>query len=291
MQIRALAPWYGSKRTLAPRVIELLGPHRVYWEPFCGSMAVLLAKPPVAYESVNDLHADLINLALVLQDERTGQELYGRAARTLFHEDLLKVAKARLMEREIDPAIPDVERAYWYLVFSWMSLNGVSGTPLNHTGTFAVRYSAKGGNGATRWRSTVASIPWWHERLIGVQILHRDGFTLLEAIDDADGTSIYVDPPYVTKGAKYVHDFCATDHQRLADLLGRFRKARVVVSYYDHPSLKPLYSAPKWTWVRCSVAKSMVNYGRRDSGGRVDAPEVLIVNHAVSVSQGGLFDE
>ncbi len=290
MQIKAIAPWFGSKRTLAPRVIELLGRHRVYWEPFCGSMAVLLAKPPATYESVNDLHADLINLARVLQNERTGQELYARASRTLFHEDLLPLAKQHLLECEIDPAVPNTDRAYWYLVFSWMSLNGVSGTPLNHTGTFAVRYSANGGNGAIRWRSTVASMPWWHERLVGVQILHRDAFAILEQIDDAAGTAIYIDPPYVTKGAKYVHDFRAADHQRLADLLDRFHQARVVVSYYDHPSLEPMYAAPRWTWVRCSVAKSMVNGGRRDSGGRVDAPEVLIVNHAVSDSQGGLFD-
>lgn len=45
MKITALAPWYGSKRTLAPRIVEQLGEHRAYWEPFCGSCAVLFAKP------------------------------------------------------------------------------------------------------------------------------------------------------------------------------------------------------------------------------------------------------
>lgn len=43
--ITAIAPWFGSKRTLAPRIVAELGSHRAYWEPFCGSMAVLLAKP------------------------------------------------------------------------------------------------------------------------------------------------------------------------------------------------------------------------------------------------------
>ena len=42
MKVTALAPWFGGKRTLAPKVIELLGEHRTYVEPFCGSMAVLL---------------------------------------------------------------------------------------------------------------------------------------------------------------------------------------------------------------------------------------------------------
>jgi len=63
MKIKAIAPWFGGKRNLAPRIVELLGKHRVYWEPFCGSMAVLMAKLPCVMETVNDLHADLINLA------------------------------------------------------------------------------------------------------------------------------------------------------------------------------------------------------------------------------------
>jgi DNA adenine methylase len=40
MPIKAIAPWFGGKRTLAPRITAELGAHRAYWEPFCGSMAV-----------------------------------------------------------------------------------------------------------------------------------------------------------------------------------------------------------------------------------------------------------
>ncbi|KKK94504.1 hypothetical protein LCGC14_2682220 [marine sediment metagenome] len=45
-KIKAIAPWFGGKRNLAPKIVDALGDHRVYWEPFCGSMAVLMAKPP-----------------------------------------------------------------------------------------------------------------------------------------------------------------------------------------------------------------------------------------------------
>lgn len=68
--ITAIAPWFGGKRNLAPAIVEELGPHRGYWEPFCGSLAVLLAKPRVSQETANDLHGDLINLARVLQERR-----------------------------------------------------------------------------------------------------------------------------------------------------------------------------------------------------------------------------
>lgn len=41
MKITALAPWFGSKRTLAPRIIAELGKHSAYWEPFCGSLTLV----------------------------------------------------------------------------------------------------------------------------------------------------------------------------------------------------------------------------------------------------------
>jgi len=272
---------------MMPDVVRQLGRHRAYWEPFCGSMAVLLGKPPATYESVNDLHQDLINLALVVQDQAKAQELYGRARRTLFHEALCKEAKERIAGDAA--AAGDVERAYWYLVFSWFHLNGIAGTPVAHTGTFCVRYSSKGGNGATRWRSVVESIPDWHDRLLRVQITNRDAFALLEEIEDADGAAIYVDPPYIKKGASYVHDFKADDHRRLAEALSRFRASRIVLSYYQHPLLDELY--PTWTKVKYSLAKSMVNSGMRDKAGRTDAPEVLLLNGSTyAEKKASLYD-
>lgn len=71
MKIKSLVPWYGSKRTLAPRIIQQFGPHATYVEPFAGSLAVLLAKPPARHEVVSDLHEDLINLLRVLCDRES----------------------------------------------------------------------------------------------------------------------------------------------------------------------------------------------------------------------------
>jgi DNA adenine methylase len=285
--IGAVAPWYGGKRTLAPKIVEQLGKHRNYWEPFCGSCAVLFSKDRVTYECVNDLHADLINLARVLKDRAAALALYEMVRGCLFHEGLLPAAREYLTTTEVVEGALDVRRAFEYLVFSWMGLNGVSGTPMNRTGTFAVRYSGRGGNGATRWGSVVASLPDWHDRLLGVQILQRDGFKLLERVEDEDGTAIYCDPPYIDKGSRYVHDFAAEDHQRLAGLLGRFKKARVVVSYYAHPWLSQLYRG--WTLIgsdSLGVAKSMCQGVMREGAGRVDAPEVLLVNGPAAGNEG-----
>lgn len=125
----------------------------------------------------------------------------------------------------------------------------------------------------------------WRRRLRNVTILRRSAFDLLPRIDDAPGTAIYCDPPYLAKGAKYVHDFTAEDHARLAELLRRFTKARVVVSYYEHPRLAELY--PDWRCERIEVTKALVSQGQRDKGGATKAVEVLLTNEPPH--DGGLF--
>lgn len=277
--ITAIAPWFGSKRTLAPRIVAELGEHRAYWEPFCGSMAVLLAKPPATMETVNDLHGDLVNLARVIQHPALGPALYRRLRRVWMSEVIHQEAAERFRERGNTPAgeQPDVDRAADYMLCAWLGRNGVAGTQSYNQG-FCVRYTKNGGHGAKRWQGVVDSIPAWGRRLRAVTILSRDAFELIEKIEDAPGVVVYCDPPYIVKGAKYVHDFKAEDHQRLASLLMRFTKTRVVVSYYDHPDLAALYPAPRWTIVHCPTTKALVNQGMRDSEGGTVAPEVLLIN-------------
>ena len=289
MKIKAIAPWFGGKRNLAPKIVELLGPHRVYWEPFCGSMAVLMAKPTCVMETVNDLHADLINLARVIQDPKLGPQLYRQLRRTLMHEDLFKAAAARYKSRGHFAMAPepdfDLPRAYDYFLCAWLGRNGVGGTSSYNQG-FCVRYTATGGHAAKRWQSVIKSIPAWRRRLANVTILQRDAFELLERIDDRKGTAIYIDPPYIEKGAKYIHDFKHQDHIRLAQMLGRFKETRIVVSYYDHPKLAELY--PDWGRAEIIVTKSLNNQNRRNKENKgVRVIEVLLVNSPLE--QKGLF--
>lgn len=278
MKVTALAPWFGGKRNLASRIVAELGSHRAYWEPFCGSMAVLMAKPPCVLETVNDLHEDLINLARVICDPCDGPRLYRVLRRTLMHEDIFAEADAFCREQEaagVELDTDRVMRAYRYFVMSWLGRNGTAGTPASHKGTYCVRFTVNGGHAARRWVSAIASIPAWRRRMSSVTILNRDGFNLLERIEDAPGTAIYVDPPYLVKSAKYLHDFRPQDHQRLASLLSRFTNARVVVSYYEHEDLESLY--PGWTRVSIEVSKAMAHGGKR-GGCQARATEVLLIN-------------
>lgn len=283
MKIKAIVPWFGSKRNLAPKIVEILGPHRVYWEPFCGSMAVLMIKPVCVMETVNDLNADLINLAKIISDPGLGAKLYRQLRRTFMCEQLYNEAADRHKERGYYAEIekPDLDRAYDYFVCSWIGRNGVIGTQSYNQG-FCVRYTSKGGHAAKRWQSAIGSISAWRRRLSNVIILQRDAFELLEKIEDRKGTVIYIDPPYIEKGAKYIHDFEPDEHERLAGLLRRFNKTRIVVSYYDHEKLNELY--PGWRRYELSVTKAMASQNKRGAN-TVKAKEVILVNEFCSVQR------
>jgi DNA adenine methylase len=95
-----------------------------------------------------------------------------------------------------------------------------------------------------------------------------------------------VDPPYLAKGASYIYDFQQDDHQRLAETLRRFRHARVVVSYYEHPELDRLY--PGWTKRVIEVSKAMAHQGARTTND-TKAQEALLINGPSLVQSSGLF--
>lgn len=276
--ITCLAPWFGSKRTLAPAIVAELGRPAAYWELFAGSLAVLLAKEPSRSEVVNDLHGDLVHLLTVLRHPRQGARLYRMLRRTLFSEAEFAAALERL---DADPVptsdeIPDVGRAFAYFVASWQGMNGLAGTEKGSR-TFARRYTSTGGDPATRWSAAVRSIPWWRRRIEKVQVLRSCGIMLAGKIEDREGTVIYADPPYLKKGASYLHDFIPSQHVELAEALGRFRKTRVVVSYYDDPELMRLY--PGWTVKPLGGSKGLANASKRDATGATAATEVLLINH------------
>lgn len=295
MKIRAIAPWAGSKRRLAPAIVEEIGPHRAWWDLCCGSMAVTLAKPPSTMETCVDMHGDLVNLALILADIGYSEWLQNQARNTWMCNEIYERSARIIKEEDLrlgDPPEPSPTRAFHYLNYVWMSRNGVAGSNGGHN--FAKRYTANGGHSATRWRGLVDSIESFNERMRNITILNSDIFEELPRIQDAEGTAIYVDPPYLEKGFKYIHDFDdegdeeGRTHSRLAKLLQRFQKSRVIVSYYEHPRLAKLY--PGWTKRSFEVNKLVANAAGRGSR-NARATEVLLINGPSLVVDGPLLGE
>jgi DNA adenine methylase len=217
MIIKAMPPWFGGKRTLAPDIVEQLGKHTQYFEPFCGSYAVLFNKPESQKETVCDLHGDATNLARVVKDEPIAVKLYSRASATQFSEGILHDARDFLQEPyDFETRDPELmlERAYWFFIASWFGRNGSAGTKrIDYQ--IAVRFTKGGGSPTVRWKNAIESIPAWSRRLHNVVILNRDSFKILGSFEDCRQTAIYCDPPYYhgsrtgykKGGGEYLHEF------------------------------------------------------------------------------------
>lgn len=291
MKINSLAPWFGAKRTMAARIARECcrkdgSPPKSFWDCCCGSMAVSLAMPKCAQHHAVDIHQHLLNLANVIKDPELGPQFYRTLRRVLNHETLFHEAKSQLeSEGSADlfgggEPLSDLDRAIAYFIVSWQGRNGVAGTRrVNYQP--AIRWTSGGGHGASRFKSAVDSIPAWRRRLRSISILDRDMFLCLKRIDDQEGTTIYIDPPYLRDGegrsgsAVYEHEFTTRQHIEMRDLLLRFENTRVVVSYYDHPVLREWYDG--WTVVDCMTQKNLHVQNRRGNGA-CDAPEILIIN-------------
>lgn len=312
MKIRALAPWFGGKRTMAPDIIVELGTHTEYFEPFAGALSIVLAKPASQKETVNDLHGDIINLARVISHPSEAAILYKRLQHAVMSEGLLDEAWQILDDDVGQLDIEDEaaqfpgavtvlmrERAYWFFVASWMGRNGTAGTDrLDYQ--IAVRWTKNGGAPTQRFRNAVDSLPDWHRRLQNVVILRRNGFDIIPRFEDDKTTAIYLDPPYPSEtrsnlnedgeassgsgGGRYLHEFSHAgdtlfggqdDHARLAEMARKFKRARIVVSTYDCPRYRELYKG--WTFIDKSRQKHLHSMNGRGSR-PLQAPEVLIVN-------------
>lgn len=280
----SIVPYYGGKRSLAPEIVAELGPHAAYFEPFCGSMAVLLAKPKSQQETVCDLNDRLVNLSRCLASSELAPAIYRYlrrvvAAEKLYIRSMTDDPGEWIKSPDFDlPKImdADAEDACRYFLESWLGRNGHTGSARQGV-SFSVRYTPGGGSQATRWRHAVDSIPSFRRRLRDVTILCRDAFEVIESIDDHPQVAVYCDPPYLVCGDAYLHPFADDDHARLAKALHRFAKSRVVVSYYDHPLLDELYPSSQWLKRKFVRHKNLSNQDQHSPTGE-KCTEVLLIN-------------
>lgn len=316
MHVTSIAPWVGSNAQMVKQIIHQIGPHRAYWEVFLGGGSVLLAKEPCQKETVNDVHPELMNLIAVLASKRY-EELENRLAGTMFSERIFLDAISFLSQHFKPEAIATsvevedhhLDWAWASFVKWWMGKGGTAGGP--REGETSIRYDSRGGSMPSRFRSACKSVRWLHERLERVGSYRMDTFDLLPRIEDREGTVIYADPTFIGKDDLYTYSLksgcpcgCGDtvinpdnsgslllpsmelrkgdDHTRLAGLLRRFQKTRVVLRYYEHPRLNELYK--DWAIVDCTRTKQIAHaykVSERQNGGehrRIEAPDILLIN-------------
>ena len=114
----------------------------------------------------------------------------------------------------------------------------------------------------SRWLSTMLHLPQIHQRFSTVVVDHQDAVRCIQQWDGPT-TLFYVDPPYVGAEQYYQGEFDARDHERLASALNGCR-AKVVLSYYPHPTVEKLYPDTRWQRMEFDARATACGNFKRD---------------------------
>lgn len=262
--LRPPISYFGSKVRMAPRLVDLMPDHGGYIEPYCGSLAVLLAKPPVPLEVVNDIDRDLVTFWRVLRNRP---------------DDLERVCALTPHSRaEYDSAWPipadidDLERAR----IVWLRLTQARAGALRFTGWRY--YEVPRGAGSSMPRTLHGYIGRFAAvaaRLANVTLECRDRLEVVAAYGRDRDNLLYVDPPYLfdNRSRTGAYRYEAGDEQHHRDLAAALAgtRAAVVVSGYASPLYDELYAG----WDRAELAAGT---GQNTDAGWQERTEVVWCN-------------
>lgn len=264
--------YFGGKGRLATRIVNLLPEHQHYVEPFCGSLAVLLAKPRVCHETVNDLDGDLMTFWRVLRDQPG--DLAEMCALTPHSRAEHQAAY------DLDAAPTDLERARRV----WVRLTQGRAGLMNRTGWRHYQNpSGSVGSMPDYLAGYVRRVQPAAERLLGVSLECRPALEVIADYGRHDGVLIYADPPYLgstrSDGAYAVEMADPDAHRDLAAALAECRAA-VVLSGYPSPLYDDLYAG----WHRVEIPTATGQGGKWE-----DRTEVVWSNRPIG--EPSLFDD
>ena len=317
-------PWFGGKRKVAPEVWAALGDPDNYIEPFAGSLAVLLNRPPFGpdgmrrKETVNDADGFVCNAwrAIAADPDAVAGWASGPLNETdLFarHLWLVNDGRSRLLNgMEADPDYFDVKIAGWWLwgIAGWIGSGWCSGTgpwtvedgeirKLPHLGDAGRGVNRKLPHLGNAGQGLVSYMFALADRLATVNVCNGDWSRVCTrgAMNYGRTVGIFLDPPYL--GDVRTADLYAVDDHTIANEVrdwclanGDNPRYRIVLAGYsdEHDELIPdtwkryRYSASAAYSTTASAARQDGNHANRKS-------EVLWMSpHCLTPDQGTLWE-
>jgi DNA adenine methylase len=243
--------YFGGKQVLADRIAALLPEHLHYVEPFCGSLAVLLAKKPSRMETVNDLDREVMTFWRILRDRPEDLE---RVCSLTPH------SRAEYLEAlHSEPTDDELETARRV----WVRLTQGRAGQLRRTTGWRYFIAGRGSNRSMpgyleAYRSRLGPCL---DRLAQVSLECRPALETVTEYGKDPETLLYVDPPYLGEtrnwGNQYRHEMRdEASHRELAAALLAARAA-VVISGYPSPLYDELFAG----WDRVSMATRTTQAG------------------------------
>ncbi|GAP94964.1 DNA adenine methylase [Leptolyngbya sp. NIES-2104] len=229
--------WYGGKFNHLNWLLPLLPEATHYCEPFAGSAAVLLNRPPAFVETYNDIDGEVVNFFRVLRDRQ--EELIQAIGLTPFSREELRIAAEEPTEN-----LTELERARRFFVRARQVRTGLAQTASAGRWAHCKLTSRAGMAGAvSRWLGSVEGLSEIVQRLLRVQIENAPAIEVIQRYDSEE-TLFYCDPPYPhdSRGDAnaYRYEMSDRDHEKLAETL-RAAKGKVALSGYHCTLLDKLY--------------------------------------------------
>lgn len=219
--MNAVLKYPGAKNCIADWICSYIPYHKVYLEPYAGSLAVLFNKKPCHIETVNDLHEEVVNYFRILRDHP--EELKSLIELTPY---------SRLeYERAYEKTDNDIERARRFCVRCWMGF----GCANLYKNGFKSGQQTKSPNPAKAWMKLPETMKAASERLKGVQIECLPALELISRYDTED-VFMYIDPPYLhgtRKNYLYKYEMDDCEHESLLKVLVK-HPGRILLSGYDN---------------------------------------------------------
>jgi DNA adenine methylase len=229
--------YYGGKFSHLDFILPLLPTHFTHFcEPFGGSAAVLINRPPAPLETYNDLDGEVVNFFKCLRDQ--GDKLIRATSLTPFsRQELVKALTP-------ESGLSDLERARRFFVRARQTRTGLAQTSSEGRWAHCVLTSRAGMAGAvSRWLGSVEGLPEIVQRLQRVQIENVPAGEFILRYDSPQ-TLFYCDPPYPHESRgdskAYGYEMSDKEHETLSELLHSVRGA-VALSSYRCPLMDRLY--------------------------------------------------
>ncbi len=258
--MRAVLKYPGAKNRIAPWICGYIPEHKVYVEPYAGSLAVLLNKPRSHIETVNDLDEEVVNYFRVLRDNGEGLERL---------VSLTPYSRTEF-EAAYEKADDSLERARRFCVRCWMGF----GNSNRYRNGFKSGQCGRSPNPAKAWAGLPETMEAASERLKGVQIECLPALELIGRYDTED-VFMYIDPPYpqgLRKGHLYRHEMGDHEHEELLKALIK-HPGRILISGYGNEMydgyLRRWGRVQKATTAECGLARTEVlwmNYDMAEAG-------------------------
>jgi DNA adenine methylase len=243
--------YYGGKFSHLDFLLPLLPTtYHHFCEPFGGSAAVLINRPPAPVETYNDLDSEVVNFFRCLRDR--GAELIRLISLTPFSREELVVACRP------EASLTDMERARRFFVRARQTRTGLAQTSSEGRWAHCILTSRASMAGAvSRWLGSVEGLPEIVQRLQRVQIENAPAIEVVRRYD-SESTLFYCDPPYPHEARgdskAYGYEMSDREHEELAEVL-RSAKGAVALSGYRCALMDRLYH----DWIRVDANTRLCN--------------------------------